>query len=472
MAAPRYAVLGLAPARAAWLRELAQWANSSSLPVALVKCVSAEEVRAWLAGPRRFSAVLVDGSHPGLERDLLGAGRDAGCALIVVDERRATRDWRDIGADAVLTGPLERGALLGALGEHGRPVEDAAAVEPPTEGREPPARPPAEAALLVGVCGPGGTGASTVAMAAAQGLAAALERDTGARRGRGPRRSRLSPNAWAARAGVLLADLNRRGDQAVLHESQDLSPGIQELVEAHRTAALAPAEVVAGTFDVAERGYHLLLGLRRPAAWSAIRPRAFDAALASLCGAYRIVVCDLGPDLEGEADAGSRDVQERNHMSRRTLSCADLSLVVGCPGPKGLHSLAGLLADLLGLGVAPERIVPVVNRCSRRQAGRAARAETAAALRELLGETADAMAPTLHIAEQALDERAPQPARLPSGLASPLAAAVRSAAERAGRHPGAMPERPQPVEPGSLGSWTDQPNFTEGFTEDLGSQSG
>ena len=70
----------------------------------------------------------------------------------------------------------------------------------------------------------------------------------------------------------------------MLHDAQDLGPGAQELVEAHRLGRPEPDEVWRTTFDVPRRGYRLLLGLRRPEAWSALRPRAIDASIVEVPG--------------------------------------------------------------------------------------------------------------------------------------------------------------------------------------------
>src|SRR5690606_2350598 len=95
----------------------------------------------------------------------------------------------------------------------------------------------ATAATVVTVCGSGGTGSSTVAAAAAHGLAPGVP------------------------GGLVLADLCRHADQALLHDVGDVIPGVQELVEIHRHRRPGPAEVRACTFELADRGYHLLLGL-------------------------------------------------------------------------------------------------------------------------------------------------------------------------------------------------------------------
>src|SRR3546814_2814274 len=68
----------------------------------------------------------------------------------------------------------------------------------------------------------------------------------------------------------------------MLHAARDVVPGVAELVEAHRSGSPGPHEVRDLTWEVGARGYRLLLGLRRHRDWTAIRPRAFDAALDGL----------------------------------------------------------------------------------------------------------------------------------------------------------------------------------------------
>src|SRR5687767_7798641 len=111
----RYAVLGLAPPRTPWFREVARWSHDAVLPLEFVKCVSAAELRARLASGRPFSAVLVDAGQPGLDRDLVDASRAAGCAVLVVADGRVARDWAAMGVAALLPFDVSRDDLLEAL---------------------------------------------------------------------------------------------------------------------------------------------------------------------------------------------------------------------------------------------------------------------------------------------------------------------------------------------------------------------
>ncbi len=415
------------------------------------KCVSPEELRTRLASNRTFSAVLVDASLPALDRDLIDTARQAGCAVVVVEEHPSRHQWTPLGASAVLVGTFEQTHLMELLRQHASPVPDAqvkdvdALSEEGVGGRDTPGR----TSIVVAVCGSGGVGTSTVAMALAQGLAgppspqARSGRDAkvGAGRGAGGPRDNLVLDG-----GVLLADMARRGDLAVLHDARDVVPGLQELVAAHRSGRLVPRQVVALTFDIEQRGYHLLLGLRRSCDWASIRPRSFEAAFASLRGTYGAVICDIEADFEGQHEGGSIDVEERNVMSRSALAYADVVLAVGLPGVKGTHSLLRLLRELGAAGAPPVRIVPVCNRAPRAQR---ARAEMARALAQL-GGLGEGVASPIFVPERMLDEMAGHAARLPSAFVEPLVAALRAVLDQAGRR-FVEPSEPQPVRSGSLG---------------------
>jgi MinD-like ATPase involved in chromosome partitioning or flagellar assembly len=426
MAGGRYVVLGLASARSAWFRDVAQWANSSAVAVEFVKCVSAEEVRARLAGGRPFSALLAESSLPSLDRDLVEVAQQAGCAVIVVDDRRGGRDWVGLGANAALAGGFTRKELVDALASHTVMIGRADRVRSPeTDGGE------SWRAPLVAVCGPGGTGASTVSIALAQGLAKDVR----------------------ARGSVVLADLARRGEQAMLHDAADVVPGVQELVEAYRSGELRLDEIRATTFAVEERGYRLLLGLRRQRAWAAIRPRAFAAALDGLRQAFRIVVADTDADLEGEEDGGSIDVEERHTMTRTAIADADVVVVVGVPGLKGMHSLVALIGEILNFGVPSERVVPVVNRAPRSSRARSTLTST---LEELLPSWAGAgLASPLFLPDRRVDEALRDGVALPDALADPLAHRLTAVMERADDE-ARRPDGPQLVERGSLTTWSEQ----------------
>jgi hypothetical protein len=416
----RWVLLGLARPRLPWFAAVGRDATSGSLPADFLKCVSAEEVRLRLAGGRPCSAVLLDAGLPAVDRDLLAAVVEHGVAAVVVDAGRSGRDWDALGATAVLPADFGHRELVAVL-EAVAPVAGVAEV-----AEVPAARPSAQGRLAL-VCGPGGTGASTAAAALAQGLGAAGE-------------------------DVVLADLALRAEQAMLHDVRDVVPGISELVDAHRSGTPAADEVRALTFDVVERRYALLLGLRRARSWTALRPRALAAAVDSLRATFDVVVADVTADFEGEAEGGSADVEDRNALARTALARADAAFVVGRAGVKGLHALVRTVVDIVEAGLSPSRAVPVVADAPRSPR---ARAEVARAMSELAGPAlpepvaAPVFLPSRRV-EGALRDARPLPTPLPDRMAGAFAAVLARRGRAAA--PAVGPAR---VVPGTLASWGD-----------------
>lgn len=425
----RYVALGLAPARSEWFTEVARWATTAVLPLEFVKCLASEEAHARLESGRRYSALLVDGGLPGLERDLLDQARAQGCAVIVIDDDPPRRDWFALGALAVLPPSFGREQLIAALDEHAHAVRDPAARA--VDGGSDVA--PSWQGTLVTVVGGGGTGSSTMSLALAQGMAAD-PRDRGT---------------------VLLADLALRADQAMLHDARELVPGLPELVEAHRVGTPTPGEVAQLTFEVRTRGYRLLLGLRRPRDWAALRPRALEAGLRTLRSSHRVVVADADADLEGEAECGSIEVEERNLLARTAVGHADLVVAVGGPDLTGTHRLRQILSALLDHGVPPARILPVVNRAPRSPKARAARAAALAGLLRATHDHAPPIAGPIFVPERRrLDDTLVDGRSLPAALTDPLTRGVLAGLDHAARHAPHRDTAPEPIAPGSLGSWT------------------
>jgi hypothetical protein len=422
----RFVVLGLASARSTWFDAVSQWTTSAAIAAEFIKCVSGEEVRARLASGRRHSALLVDRSSPALDRDLVDVCRTLGTAVIVVSDGRHPPVPADLGVAGSLATPFGPAELLDALAQHAAPVSPGTVLPPLLEDNGPASM---WQAPLMTVTGPGGTGASTVAIALASGL------------GRDPRFARR----------VLLADLARRADQAMLHDSAELGPGIQELVEAHRLRRPGADEIAHLTFDVPGRGYSLLLGLRAPEAWASMRPRAVDAALTGLRRTFQVVVADLTGDFEGEAEGGSVDVEDRNHMARSAARQATINVVVATPGLKGISSLALLIRQMVKIGVDPQRIIAVVN-CSPRHPR--ARAESSRALASLLQATGTnlALAGPVHLPQRRIDDVLRDGTAFPNALSDPITRAVQAVCDRLADS--APPETgPVRVEQGSLSAW-------------------
>ncbi|MEM9522092.1 MAG: hypothetical protein AAGA37_22480 [Actinomycetota bacterium] len=424
----RWVVLGLAHPRAGWFSELARWSTAAAIPVDFVKCVSPDEVRARLTGGRAYSALLIGGDVAGLDRDLVDTTRTTGAAVIVIDPP-ANRAWGDLGVDGLLPGSFQRSDLMAVLNEHAPPINrvtpllDDDQTEPAFAFR----------GHLLAVTGSGGVGTSTVAMATGQALASDAS------------------NA----AMVVLADLARNGELAMLHDAREVVPGVQELVEAHRSGRLGSDDVRSMVFDAPGRGYHLLLGLRRPRDWTAIRPRSFEAALEGLRRSYRYVVADVDNDLEGESETGSIDVEDRNLIARSTIAQADLVFVVGTASTKGVHALSRDLRAIRNYGVPTDRLVPVINRAPRNPRRRA---EVGMALDALLNRTdgPDNLSAPIYLPERRdLDDAIRDAVRLPNALTQPMHRLTTSLVDTLGARTITHDPEPVAITPGSLGAWTD-----------------
>jgi hypothetical protein len=424
----RYVVLGLASARSAWFSDLARLAQAGGVPIEFLKSVSPEETRVRLTSGRSFSALLVDGGLPSVDRDLLDEARRSGVAVFVVADPRVVRDWDALGATAVLPRDFGVEDLITALDGMTKAIPRGVAGATPVPS---PVR--AWAGDLVAVTGARGSGASTIAVAVAQGFAAGHR-----------------PGA------VLLADLALDADQGVLHHAPDIVPGLPELVEAHRSGSLGPSAVHSMVFDVEERGYHLLLGMRRRRGWSSLRPRALDAALDSLLAAYPIVVGDVDPDIDGHHECGSFEVEDRNAISRAVLTRASATVVVGTATTGGLHSLAQVLRDVLEHGVDPLRLMTVVNHAPRSPRERAAIARALPQL-TMSGPAGSRLAAPLFVVTRRAVEDAVRAGRpLPSPFVSSTTRAVSTILEtRELTFEEFDDERPERVAPGSLGRWTE-----------------
>jgi hypothetical protein len=420
MKAPRHRVLLLASPRAAWAGHVSMWASSGAIAIDCVQCVSATELITRLDSGRRWSAALLDGELASVDRDLIARLGDARCAAIVVGSRRGFDDWAAIGADRLLSNPIDRNELIDALAEFGDPVPDASVPFLDDAGADPSPR----SGLVLAVTGSGGTGASSIAGALAQGA--------------------------GVNGTAILLDACLHAEQAMLHDATDVSRGIQELVESHRTGAPAAERVDPFLQAVPQRGYDLIVGLRRSRYWSAIRPASFGSALESLAERASTVVIDVDADFEQETDGGSVDIEERTAMARISVLRADLVFAIGHPSMKGLHALHRVLVDLANLGVPVERTVPVFNQAVRTPR---VRSEYVRALSDLAPWRGDTAVPPLFVPARDIDRAHRDGSEFPSAVVEPLLQIVSALTNAPGhRHRGiATSRRPwSRVKPGEL----------------------
>lgn len=418
-----FVVLGVARPRTDWLTDLGRWANSSTIPVEFVRCVSVDEVRSRLQSDRRHSAVLLDERCPGVDRDVIGAARDARCAPIVITGSSPLREWIHLGAAATVTEPVEPDSLLAVLREHALGIERRTVPNPVSSitdhhliGR------------LITVLGAGGTGTSTVASAIA--TRAAIDQ----------------PGI----ASVALIDASLDASQALLHDLGDVVPGLQELVELHRTSNPSADDVRDHFWFSPAHGYDVLPGLRRHRDWSSIRRRAALAAIRSIRRTYPFVVADTDADLEGEPETGSIDIEDRNALARELSTTADVVVVTARPGLVGIHRLLHTLAMLDQQGIAGERVMVVVIGAPRSTRDRSELVRTITGLFTEVRPGSRLPTPVMVPIRRDLEPFLRDGAPLPRSATGSITAALAPMLDRL-EPVGLDPTAPTPIVPGRLG---------------------
>jgi hypothetical protein len=193
----------------------------------------------------------------------------------------------------------------------------------------------------------------------------------------------------------------------------------------------------------------LLLGLRQPSAWTALRPRAVSVAIERLRAAFATVVCDCDAEVEGQAETGSRDVEDRNALARAAIGEADVVFVVGRTGLKGTYSLARTIGCIADFGVAPTRVVPIFNGA---RSGPRQRARMARVLAELVtDDVRTELAMPIFVPDRDVDAALHDRRRLPSAVGDPLVGAFHAVLRHAGKKPGrSSATPPMRIVPGSL----------------------
>ncbi|MGD9793970.1 MAG: hypothetical protein AB7V43_10850 [Acidimicrobiia bacterium] len=425
--AERFVIATIGGHRAPWFRELPRLATAGALPIDVLPCVSRAELESHIASGRKLSAVMISASSSVLDRDLLDNTARRGTAVFVVDDLDAARSLAGLDVARVLPVAFGREELLDALETFcAAPTSEAARA-----GAEPIALHPSP---IIAVTGTGGAGASTIACALSQGLAA--------------RATDIRANAPTGRAGVLLLDAALHAEQAMLHGTPDVVPGLPELIDAHRVGQPGAAETTSLTYCIDGRGYQLMLGLRRHRDWATLRPRSTQSAITGLRNTYDWIVADVDPDVESEAVTGSADVEDRNLLSRSILGEADVVVVCAVASMKGVHALCRTVDDLIAFGVPVRSIQPIVNHSPRHPR---ARAELAAAVTRLaaqsVGRSSDLRMPVFVPTRRGIETAHRDATRLPVSLASTVVEAVVGVlAEDITRH-----DEPMMIVPGTLG---------------------
>ena len=429
----RYVLVALARPRAPWLDRVVQLANSGAMAAEVHKCVGLVDLLAQVGPGRRVSAVLLDGGAHGVDRDLIHRLRLSSIAVLVIADPQASHDWTLLGADAVVGRDFAPHEMLDSLVRCARPVHQADFSDSIPAAVTASGPSPWDGAL-VAVIGPGGTGVSTVAIAAAQGLG---------RTGRGPEHS------------AALIDLCLCAEQAMLHDTNPTSPGLLELIDICRLGNPDDDAVRAQLSGITNRSYDLLPGLRRRGLWTQLRPASSRQALHAIVRSYDYVVADLDGDVEGESDNGSIDVEERHQLTRLALGEAAVVLVVGHSSMKGMHSVARLLREVVEFGVSPSAVQPVFNHAAN---GSRARAGYAAALGELTTGLGLAASPVF-LPTRDIDDRLRALVPFPNAIVSPVQGAIEAHLRLSGKTGASaratgLTDVPERIERGFLGRWT------------------
>ena len=153
-------------------------------------------------------------------------------------------------------------------------------------------------------------------------------------------------------------------------------------------------------------------------------------------------MADLTADLDGEDETGSIDLEERNHLARSSVRTAACVLAVGAPGIRGVRGLVRLLDALRDVGVAGERVVPVVNQAPRSALARAEITRAVASLTSDGGPDASSLhlphRRGLELAHRTVD-------RLPAQLVGPLLSATVATMSRSGARTDDVGPEPVPI---------------------------
>lgn len=274
-----------------------------------------------LAQRGRLRAVVVDGRARGIDGDLLDLVQRH-CPVLVADGRTLRPRWEALGASVLPSMPAEPDSLARAvaaaetrIGVHGHQPGHGGAMAP-----------------LVAVVAGAGVDGATVASSLALRLA-------------------IGP----APAPVVLADLTLDAPLRAFHGIADVGGGLPDVVAAARFGDPPAAAVDAALHPV---GPVLVLpGLRRHHDWVSLGTRSVRAAIGAVRSRAGLVVAHVDPDLEGEAETGSFDIEDRNVLARTAAATADLVVLIGGARPPARSTLMRQHDRFTAFGVPAERIL-------------------------------------------------------------------------------------------------------------------
>lgn len=322
-------VIALARGSQQWVRDLNRWANGSVVEMSLSVTLSVEELAEALAGSAEPALVVLDAENSeaiAATRALAKAkARILGVATLPLSHEPE-------GLDALVSFPFSPEAISAQLAAIPHPAEpdgsEAVANVWPPSGTAPP---PGPRGLVTGVLGARGAGSSTVAMAAAQTLAAG--------------------------SSVAVVDLGAEASLAMYHDIDPTSPSLGELAKAAARGPLAPKQVHGCCLPALSRGYSLLAGAKRLDGATLLTSAAITEVVRVMAATFDHVLIDLDSASIGSPTAPS--------AADAALALCDRVALVADASLHGVHGGLRILERLLDSGLAPERIALCMNRAPR-----------------------------------------------------------------------------------------------------------
>lgn len=291
----------------------------------LLWCATPAEV-AVLARHGRLRAAIIDALIARLDPELLAVVRRA-CPVLVVDGRPHADRWEALGAVVLRQTPPTADDALAS-------VEQAEATWRTAPRAAVQRLKPDRRGSLVAVLAASGGSATPTAVAVAGSLA------------------EVATPGWT----VVLADLSLRAPHRALHGIGGDHPGLPDLLEASRFGPPPPASIHRSIHG-ADRPYLLVPGLQHHHDWVLAGDAATASALDGLRATVDLTVAQIDPDLEGEDDTGSFDIEDRNVLARTAVRSADLVLVAAGSDRYGRLGAIATLTSLARHGVPRERTV-------------------------------------------------------------------------------------------------------------------
>ena len=384
----RYVALGLAHVRSAWFRDVARWATSAAIP----RRVREVRVGRGAAGPAGVGPGVLRGARrrslPGVDRDLVDLAQRK--RLRGADRRRPSHRSR-LGRARRVGRPARRVRAHRAARDARRPRFDDRARRRRRRRRR-------TTKLGQRLAGP-------ARRRHRRGRHRRVARRHGARAGPGRRRALRRPRP----AGRPRARTPTRRCSTTPATS---CPACRSWSRRTAAAGRRPTRCGAITFDVVERRYHLLLGLRRHRDWTALRPRAFEAALDACAAATASSSPTSTPTSRARTSAGRSTSRSATSWPARSS-----------PGPtrggrraaahEGPARARARSSTTSSSRRRPHRIVAVVNRAPRSPRARAELTHTLAELTTPITRRAKAPPPLFLPDRKRLDDAIRDGARLP-----------------------------------------------------------